>query len=275
MVTADSAVWLLLRPSTFLFLLAIGGQLIWWTRFARLGWRVSVSATVVLLIFGLTPASAWLMRPLEERFPRRNIGALSPKPDALILLGGGSYARRGRPGLVIIEIGFEATSYAVYELAATMPDIPIIYTRGSAIDISTRYRGLISMRLCGLCNKGKPIAIETASRGVSESSRWIGRYLADSLWSNDRRHLLVALPYQMPRAIGAFRKDGVIVEPWPVDRMEYSPCNFQTFDRPHVRLLCADLALFEWSALLGYWLRGESDELFPGPTARAENESEE
>ena len=68
-----------------------------------------------------------------------------------------------------------------------------------------------------------------------------------------QRWLLVTSAAHMPRAIGAFRKAGFPVEPWPVH---------DTVPSTHSLLA---VARHEWLGLLAYWVAGRTSELFPGP----------
>lgn len=65
------------------------------------------------------------------------------------------------------------------------------------------------------------------------------------------RWLLVTSAMHMPRAIGAFRKAGVHVEPWPV----YDASEFKAPWRA---------VIHEWVGLVAYRLSGCSDALLPG-----------
>ena len=68
----------------------------------------------------------------------------------------------------------------------------------------------------------------------------------------------------MPRAVGAFRKAGWDVVPYPVDyngpRYFALPLSFATGF--HLERL--DDAAREWGALVEYYLLGRTDALFPG-----------
>ena len=66
------------------------------------------------------------------------------------------------------------------------------------------------------------------------------------------RWLLATSAAHMPRSIGAFRKAGMEVEPWPI---------FDLDNKPWARAA----AQHEWLGLISYWVRGHSSELFPAP----------
>jgi uncharacterized SAM-binding protein YcdF (DUF218 family) len=69
----------------------------------------------------------------------------------------------------------------------------------------------------------------------------------------------------MPRAVGAFRKAGFRVLPYPVD---YTTSRITTFDlEPTVvgNLGRLDHAAHEWFGLLAYRFLRCTDTLFPGP----------
>lgn len=70
--------------------------------------------------------------------------------------------------------------------------------------------------------------------------------------------------------MGAFRKAGFDVEPWPVDYRTRGKADLtRPFDKVSEGLRRLDVATREWVGLLAYWLRGRSDALFPAPETRA------
>jgi uncharacterized SAM-binding protein YcdF (DUF218 family) len=70
----------------------------------------------------------------------------------------------------------------------------------------------------------------------------------------------------MPRAIGAFRRAGFDVEPWPVDYRTRGRADLtRPFDKVSEGLRRVDVASREWVGLLAYWLTGRTDALFPAP----------
>lgn len=62
------------------------------------------------------------------------------------------------------------------------------------------------------------------------------------------RWLLITSGIHMPRAMGAFRRVGFAVEPWPVMDRSYSA--WKTLKH-------------EWLGLIGYWMSDKSDQLIP------------
>ena len=84
------------------------------------------------------------------------------------------------------------------------------------------------------------------------------------------RWLLVTAALHMPRAVGCFRVAGFQVEPYPVQFMTGDPtAPFAFFRTGSLALNQFDTAAKEWIGLIAYWLMGNTDTLFPGPTPGA------
>jgi uncharacterized SAM-binding protein YcdF (DUF218 family) len=67
----------------------------------------------------------------------------------------------------------------------------------------------------------------------------------------------------MPRAMGAFRKVGVSVTPWPAAYLTAS--NDPQFGHVTSGLRLSETALREWIGLVAYRLTGRIDDVFPAP----------
>jgi uncharacterized SAM-binding protein YcdF (DUF218 family) len=78
------------------------------------------------------------------------------------------------------------------------------------------------------------------------------------------RWLLVTSAYHMPRSVGAFRGAGFAVEAYPVDWRSGAD-DGSGFSSLSAGLARTDTALREWVGLIGYWLTGQSADLWPGP----------
>ena len=163
---------------------------------------------------------AGLRQPLEERFGRVDVGD-GRSVTGVITLGGGDVR--------IQEAG---------RLARQWPHIRVVMC-----DLKQ------SVALLGDDIDPARVILESASR-----TTWENAVFARDLVKPKpgERWLLVTSAMHMPRAMGAFRKAGFEVEPWPVE------------DLPE-NLLVYNMVRHEWLGLLGYAVRGRSSALFPGP----------
>lgn len=82
------------------------------------------------------------------------------------------------------------------------------------------------------------------------------------LYQPNQTWLLVTSASHMPRAMGAFRKEGMELQPWPVDFIATEPFGV-SLARPSEHLNRVSRALKEWAGLLSYWIAGQSTQLFP------------
>ncbi len=74
----SKVLWALAQPSNLLMLGLAGGALLLLTRWRRLGTWLVVGFAGGLALVGSLPVGAWLLLPLENRFP-----ANPPLPDRL------------------------------------------------------------------------------------------------------------------------------------------------------------------------------------------------
>lgn len=246
-----------------LMLLLIGAGLLYRCPTWRLGRRLTIAGLATLLVCGFSPLGQALLLPLEERFP--------PPPEipdrisGIILLGGFEDGRTGnaRGTLALNEAGERLTE--AVRLAVLRPGARIIFTGGAG---------------------GVLLAQEDAAKAVGDYFRDVGTasgriVLEDrsrTTWENavltrqliepraGERYLLVTSAWHMPRSIGAFRKAGWDVVAWPVD---YRTAGARDLARPFGSLPegleRVDRAAREWFGLLGYYLAGQSEGLWPGP----------
>src|SRR4051812_1217116 len=76
----------LLTPTNLIATLAALGLICLCTRFARLGRRLTIAATVLLVACSFLPIGYWLIVPIEQRFPAWN--PASGPPNGIVVLGG-------------------------------------------------------------------------------------------------------------------------------------------------------------------------------------------
>jgi len=153
-------------------------------------------------------------------------------------------ARLGLEGFDISS-GMSERVMETVRLSKLYPEAKIFYSGGGKEALSGKNI------LVQLGVEGERIIIEDQSRTTAENARF-SKIIATPKPSE--RWLLVTSAFHMPRAMGAFRAVGFPVKADPVD-----------FQRLRPQCEQAVLALREYRALLGYWLSGQSNELFPAP----------
>lgn len=156
---------------------------------------------------------------LEQRFERAEIG----DPDAIagiVVLGGSDDRMREAvrlaklyPHLKVFVSGGGERGYLVSFFGEEIASDRLIYENRS----TTTYQNAVQSKL---------------SIAPSPGDRW----------------LLITSGIHMPRAMGAFRRVGFPVEPWPV--MDRSHSAWKTVKH-------------EWLGLFGYWMQDKSDQLIP------------
>jgi uncharacterized SAM-binding protein YcdF (DUF218 family) len=253
---ASKILWFFTAPINLLLVVAL---LAVWLRRPT----IAIFCLLTLLAIGFVPIGAWIIEPLEDRFP-------PPPPDmatpyGIIILGGAIDDEMGQArGQVSLGEGAERLTQAV-ALSLRFPDARIVYTggnnsmRGAHSDEATDGRKL----LISLGVDPTRITIETRSQNTDENARFT-RELVHPL--ADQRWLLITSAWHMPRSMGLFRKSGFTIEAFPVDyRSQGGPGDWQFNNAPMRGLRTFDLAAHEWSGLLAYWMSGRIDVLFPAP----------
>jgi uncharacterized SAM-binding protein YcdF (DUF218 family) len=254
--------WFLATPSNLIFLALAAGALgsVRWPRPSR---RLLAAGVLGLAVAGLSPLGHALLLPLESRFPP---WAPDGRPVAGIVVLGGSFdtavsAARGRPALN--ESAERLTETA--GLARRHPAARIVFTGGD---------GLL---LGGAGNESDDAAAVFAQMGVpaeriayerQSRNTWENAILTRGLVAprDGEVWLLVTSAWHMPRAIGAFRKAGFAVEPYPVDMRTRGPGDLaRPFTAVSEGLRRTDVAAREWLGLLAYAWTGRSTGVWPAP----------
>lgn len=255
--------FLLLRPSNFLLLLALAGLVLAW-RGRRGGLRLAAAALAAIGLATVLPVGLWLTRPLEARFPQPS--PLPERVDGIVVLGGGTnqhlLVANGRP-----DFDDAGDRYlAMLELARRYPEAPVLFTGGiGRIDGAPVAEADVIAALWA--RHGLPserLELDREARNTIENARnaaAIARPAPGRIW------LLVTSAKHMPRSVGCFRSAGFPVLPFPVDYRTGASAGPLDDLRVSERLYELDEAVYEWFGLLYYWLLGHTQELFPGPAA--------
>jgi uncharacterized SAM-binding protein YcdF (DUF218 family) len=256
--------WFFVQPSGLLLILMIAGAVLQWTGRDRLGQRLILASVALLLCGGLGPVSNWLILPLEQRFQRPDLAGASIA--GVIVLGGAEDARiwRGRHMHALNEAAERFTEATA--LARRYPDAKIVFTGGSVELLGTPAIGAQAAKAIfsdlGV-DVGDRLVLESKARDTWENAAYVKELLQPTAGN---RWLLVTSAWHMPRAMGAFRRAGFAVEPWPVDYRTADAWDaLRIFDAPADGLKRFDTALREWVGLAIYRATGRTEVLFPAP----------
>jgi uncharacterized SAM-binding protein YcdF (DUF218 family) len=149
-------------------------------------------------------------------------------------------------------------------LARQYPDLHLVFSGGSPAFSSERWSesDLARDLFASLGLTPDRILFENRSRNTCENAIYTAQLLKPT---EQQKWVLVTSAMDMPRAVGAFRRAGFQVLPYPVD---YTTGKRATFDlSPAVgrNLGSIDHAIHEWLGLVAYRLLGCTDSLFPKP----------
>jgi len=251
----------LVEPDSLLVLAVVAGAACLWWR-PRLGRIIVSAAAAVLLTLSVLPVGAWLLAPLENRFPRPDLEQLG-RIDGVVVLGGAVRTGIAEDRGVLALNRYAERIAEMLILARRLPEAKLIYAGGSG-DI--RGEGISEAAALApyLEPLGLPtgrIVLESASRNTYENAleTWrIARPQPGERW------LLVTSSYHLPRSMGVFRSAG-----W--DPIAY-PVDYQSSENRRLLVLAPvrhwqdlNLAAHEYAGLLSYYWAGYSSSLFPGP----------
>jgi uncharacterized SAM-binding protein YcdF (DUF218 family) len=260
---ASKVLWLVTAPENLMLGAALAGALMTMGRYARAGRRIAVASACLLIFAGISPIGAWLIGPLEDRFP--SPGPELTAPYGIVVLGGAIDDELGRArNQVILDDGAaRLTETAV--LARRFPNARIVYTGGSgSITRSTTAEAQDAGKLLEALGVDRArMQLEDRSRNTDENAR----FTRDLVHPEPAQAwLLVTSAYHMPRAMGLFRKAGFNVVPYPVDYRSEGALRDWRLNREAWRgLRLLDVAVHEWIGLVAYYLTGKIDALFPAP----------
>lgn len=258
---------LLVQPSMALVSASILGLLLFLVpayRWHRAGKYVLALTAALYLLFAFSPLPSVLIQPLEQRFPRPDIDALG-NVRGIVVLGGAIDSRITKPRRLVALNGSAERVTVAAAIAHRYPGAAIMVSNGSNNRIDdddplgyAEYRVFEDLGI-----DRERIIYERHSSDTYENA-WMGKEVADPKAGD--RWVLVTSASHLPRAVGAFRKAGFDVLPFPVDyRTTIPEANVRFFARPSEGLEMMDLAVKEWIGLVYYWLLGRTSSLYPAP----------
>jgi uncharacterized SAM-binding protein YcdF (DUF218 family) len=260
----SKTIGIMLLPTNFLIGIGLFGAILLATRWARLGRRLLVIAVALLAICGFSPLGNWLLYPLESRFPVWD--AAHGAPDGIVVLGGPIDPELSFAHDTAVFRGSVDRMIATAALARRYPRARIVYSGGNAnlvFDDTAKETDYARAVFEALGVSGERLMMEGRSRNTQENAEF-SKALASP--KNGERWLLVTSAYHMPRSVGAFRKAGFAVEPYPVDWRVGGRSDLLAFSIYSIEGLGrVEVALREWMGLAAYRISGKTDEFFPGP----------
>jgi uncharacterized SAM-binding protein YcdF (DUF218 family) len=260
---ASKIVWFFLTPSNALVVLALAGLLLQWTRFARVGTRMTGACVVLLFAAGLSPFGHALILPLEERFPAF---VDDGRPVTGIVVIGGTFdteATNAHGQMALNETGERLV--ALGDLARRYPDAKLIYAGGGSefTPDTTPEATLVENTVDELGLRADRVIYERRSLNTFQNALY-AKELAQP--KPGERWLVVTSAFHMPRTMGVFRTVGFAVVPYPVDYRTAGPGSvLRPFAFVSEGLRRTDIAAKEWIGLVIYYLSGRTDALFPAP----------
>jgi uncharacterized SAM-binding protein YcdF (DUF218 family) len=250
--------WALLAPGTLLFLLV---ALALWMHRRRppVSRRLLTVVAMFLAMLLLCPIGAWVLRPLETRFPAV---ALDNQPVYGVIVLGGALDAEGtqRAGMPVLNDGAERLTTFV-ALARQYPQAKLLFSGGSG-DIRApelREADQVKTLFNSLGLDPNRVILERDSRNTYENalySQAIIQPLPEQTW------LLITSAWHMPRAVGCFEKVGWKVLPYPVDYRSVSNDHWAMFQADQ-QLDMVSSGMREWLGLLSYWLMGRTSTFLP------------
>ncbi|WNJ98632.1 YdcF family protein [Thalassospiraceae bacterium LMO-JJ14] len=256
--------WFFANPGNAFLLVLLLGLLLSATRFSRLGKSFVWLAVVFALTVTFVPLGGYMLQSLEDRFPAPK--SLPAHIDGIVVLGGvvNPVMSKARDRAVIGGAVERITVSAA--LAQTHPNARLIYSGGAATLTNRDIRE--ADYVAGLYEAlGVPksrLELEREARNTWENAKFTMEMAAPK---TGETWILVTSAFHIPRSVGAFRRVGWEMIPYPVDFNADPDISFPSPMDFTSGLGRMSLAGHEWLGLIGYWLTGKNSAAFPKPRA--------
>ena len=250
----------LIIPSNLLIIALAAGVLLLWSQGKRLGrWLTSITAAI-LFVVAILPVASWVAKPLETRFPHR---PQVPNSVAGIIVLGGAFRSNPTSEWDQPQLNSHAERLTAFmALAHQHPDLKLVFSGGASGDDHQTESDMARTLFGSIGMDTSRIVFENRSLNTCENGIYTAQLIKPT---KEPTWVLVTSAMDMPRAVGAFRKAGFQILPYPVD---YSTSKSAKSDHiPNVvnNLEQLDHAAHEWLGLLAYYFLGCTDTIFPAP----------
>jgi uncharacterized SAM-binding protein YcdF (DUF218 family) len=250
-------------PSNIIVVPGLLGVLLIGGKYTQLGVRLAAGSVLLIAICGFSPLGTALLLPLENRFAPWD--PTHGPPDGIVVLGGAleNAVSAARADVSLNEAAERMTS--AVELARRFPAAKIVFSGGNGeLFPQGPSEAELALRLFERLGVARSrVRVDDRSRNTVENAIFSKAVAAPK---PGERWLLVTSAHHMPRAVGAFRRIGFDVDPYPVDwRTRGRGDLLRPFAAVSDGLRRIDAATHEWVGLCAYWLTDRSSALFPGP----------
>lgn len=255
--------WLVGSPDHLLLILLTLG-LAWgqWGNRPRPRLRLLWALLISCWLIALYPLGNLLLYPLESRFPNPVLPA-EEELAGVIVLGGPEHMASSFYWNTLETNEAAERLLVMDKLLQYYPDLPVIYTSGSASIMNQQQKGadIVKGFFTGLAGADR-IIYERQSRNTYENAK-----LSKALINPDdpRPWLLVTSAFHMPRSVGVFRQQGIKLIPYCVDHWSIPPSARGIYFNFSDNLASLKMGFREWVGLTAYWLSGKTSEWVPAP----------
>ncbi|THV24135.1 YdcF family protein [Peteryoungia ipomoeae] len=263
MFVVSKLFWLAVQPLSLAFAtVLLSVLLIAFNRRRAALLSLSLSLTILFVTLYTTTGSV-LLQGLEARFPKPSA---DPSEMSCMIVLGGAFETEVTTTRGGIELNQSADRFVeALRLAKAYPAARLLVSGGDG-SLSGRFEGdaVVSRRFFETFGiSGSRLIEDRTSRNTDENAaNTKGLLSAEGLTDC----LLVTSAFHMPRSVGLFRKQGLIVTPWPADyRTSGDVALTLDFTQPTLNAQQTATAVREWVGLFSYWLLGRIDELYPSP----------
>lgn len=238
-----------LSPGNVLVVLLGAGVALQWTRWRRVGLCITTGSAAFLVFLLVFPIGYWIVRPLEERYPRPSWPV---RVDGILVLGGGLdpsiYATRGAASEDVVE----GRLVAAAELARRYPGARLVFSGGTgAPEDEPPEAEAAKFVFSQIGIPQRRILYEDRSRNTWENfaySRLLVRPKSDEVW------VLVTSASHMTRAMLVAGRLHWQFVAWPSDYATEPVIPIISFSGLARNLDLLNLGLHEWIGIAAYKL---------------------
>lgn len=259
--------WSLVAPDALLLYLLVAALIcLWRHKLKAARWLLGIAVAGTLVI-AFVPVGAWLLYPLERRFPVNP--PLPTQVDGVIMLGGSINPLESYTWNQVQLNNAADRNVAFVELARRYPDAQLLMTGGNGNPGSQQFREADVAREL-FATLGVDVARVEFERDARNSWENVRNSKALVAPQPGEAWVLITSAAHMPRAVGLFCAQGWPVLPWPVDHQTAASILLRVQLNFANNLVALNWALHEWAGLAVYFASGRIDSPLPASCASEE-----